>query len=132
MKIERSRAYSWSDPKEKYRLTRSFSLNFRYIDDVLSLNNPNFGDLIHRFCPKELEIMDTADTVKTASYLDLHLEIDGKGKLLNKLYDSNLMSFHSELLTFLSSVATSLSEPAYGVFIRYARACRTYELFVSP
>ena len=54
---------------------------------MLSSNNPNLGDLIHRIYPKELEIKNTADTVKSASYLDLHLEIDGKGKLLTKLYD---------------------------------------------
>ena len=35
--------------------------------------------------PKELEIKDTIDTVKSVSYPDLHLEIDGKGKLLTKL-----------------------------------------------
>ena len=32
---------------KKYRLARSFNLSFRYIDEVLSLNNPNFGDTSH-------------------------------------------------------------------------------------
>ena len=34
---------------------------------------PNFGDLIHRIYPTELEIKDTTDTVKSASYLDFPL-----------------------------------------------------------
>ena len=33
--------------KKEHRLARSFNLSFRYMDDVLSLNNPSFGDLIH-------------------------------------------------------------------------------------
>ena len=62
--------------KKEHRLARAFNLSFRYIDDVLSLNNPNFGDLLHRI--KELEIKDTTDTVRSSSYLNLHSEIDGK------------------------------------------------------
>ena len=42
--------------------------------------------MIHRIYPEELEITDTADTVKSPSYFDIYLEIDGKGKLLIKLY----------------------------------------------
>ena len=45
--------------------------------------------MIHRIYPDELEIKDTCttDTVKSVLYLDLHLKIDNKGKLLTKLYD---------------------------------------------
>ena len=49
---------------------------FRYIDDVLLLNNSRFGDFVARIYPIELEIKDTTDTVRPASYLDIHLEID--------------------------------------------------------
>ena len=41
--------------KKEHRLDRSFNLSFRYIDDVLSLNNPSLGDLIHRIYPKNLK-----------------------------------------------------------------------------
>ena len=34
--------------RKEHRLARSFNLSFRYTDDVLSLNNPSFGDLIYR------------------------------------------------------------------------------------
>ena len=119
--------------KKEYRLARSFNLSFRYIDDVLSLNNPNFGDLIHRIYPKELEIKDTTDTVKSASYLDLHLEIDGKGKLLTKLYDKRDV-FSFKIVNFPFICGNIPSAPAYGVFIsqliRYARVCRNYADFL--
>jgi hypothetical protein len=35
----------------------------------------------------ELEIKDNTDTDMSASYLDLHLEIDSEGRLRTKLYD---------------------------------------------
>ena len=62
----------------------SFNLTFRYIDDVLSLNNPKFNDYIDVIYPKELEIKDTTDAPKWANYLD-HLEFDEDGKLLTRL-----------------------------------------------
>jgi hypothetical protein len=52
---------------------------FRYIDDVLSLNDYRFGDFVDRIYPIELEIKDTTDTDRSASYLDLHLEITRGG-----------------------------------------------------
>ena len=44
---------------------------FRYIDVVLSLNNSRFGDFVYRIYPIELEIKDTTDTYRSASYLDI-------------------------------------------------------------
>ena len=38
--------------KKEHRLARSFNLSFRYIDDVLSLNNPSIEGLIHRIYPQ--------------------------------------------------------------------------------
>jgi hypothetical protein len=62
--------------KNEKKLARSFNFTFRYIDDVISLNNFRFGDFVDRIYPIELEIKDTTDTDRSASYLDLHLEID--------------------------------------------------------
>jgi hypothetical protein len=42
--------------KNEKMLTRSFDFTFRYIDDVLSLNNSRFGDFVDRIYPIELEI----------------------------------------------------------------------------
>ena len=55
------------------RKTISFNFTFRCIDDGLSLINSKFGDYVKCIYPIELEIKDTTDTVKSASYLDLHL-----------------------------------------------------------
>ena len=64
--------------KNENKLSRSFNFTFRYIDDVLSLNNSRFGDFVDRIYPIKLEIKDTTDTDTSASYLDLHLEIDSE------------------------------------------------------
>ena len=60
----------------------SFIFTFRYKDDVLSQDN-----YVDRIYPIEPEIKDTTDTNRSASYLDLHLEIDSEGRLKTKLYD---------------------------------------------
>jgi hypothetical protein len=61
---------------ENRKLAQTFKSSIFYIADVLSLNNSRFGDYLHRIYPNELEVKDTTDTQKYASYLNLHLEID--------------------------------------------------------
>ena len=78
--------------KNVKKLARSFNFTFRYIDDVLSRNNSRLGDFVDRIYPNELEIKDTTDTDRSASYLDLHLEIDSGGQLRTKLYDKEMIS----------------------------------------
>jgi hypothetical protein len=73
--------------KNEKKLARSFNFMFRYIDDVLSLNNSRFGDFVDRIYPIEFELKNTTDTDRSASYIDLHLEIDSRGRLRRKLYD---------------------------------------------
>jgi hypothetical protein len=62
---------------------------FRYIDDVLSLNNSRFDDFVDRIYPIELEIEDTTDTDRSSSYLDLPLEIADASLLAATLYQGN-------------------------------------------
>ena len=66
--------------KNETKLVRSINCTFRYINDVILLNNSRFGDFVDRIYPIELEIQDTTDTDRSASYLDLHLEIDRRTK----------------------------------------------------
>ena len=119
--------------KEK-KLARSFNSSFRYIDDVLSLNNPRFGDFLHTIYPKELEIKDTTDSSKSASYLDLFLEIDRQGRLRTRLYDKR-DDFSFPIVNFPFLCSNIPAAPAYGVYvsqlIRYSRACCQYSDFLN-
>ena len=67
--------------------------------------------------------------VKSASYPDLHLRIDGKEKLLTKFYDKR-NDFLFRIVNFPFIGGNIHSALAYGVFIsqliRYARAFRNY------
>ena len=53
--------------KNGKKLARSLNFTFRYIDDILSLNNSMFGDFVDRIYPIDLEIKDTTDTDMSAS-----------------------------------------------------------------
>ena len=117
----------------KKRLASQFNFTYRYIDDVLSINNPDFENYLGQMYPPELEIKDTTESNTSASYLDLLLSIGRNGQLHTSLYDKrDDFNFHITNFPFLSS--NILSSPAYGVFIsqliRYARACSSYECFI--
>ena len=73
-------------PLESRNYTRRaliISSNCRYIDNVLSLNKSRFVDYLHLINPNELEVKNTTDNQKSASYL----EIDNGERLTTKLYD---------------------------------------------
>jgi len=102
--------------KNEKKLARSFNFTFRYIDDVLSLNNSMFGNFVDRIYPIELEIKDTTDTDRSASYLDLHLEIYSERRLRMKLYDKRDY-FNFPIVNFPFICSNIPAEPAYGVYI---------------
>ena len=120
--------------KNEKKLARSFNIKFRYIDDVLSLNNSGFGDFVDRIYPIELEIKDTTHTDTSASYLDLHLEIDSEGRLTTKLYDKR-DDFNFPIVNFSFICSNIPAAPAYGVYIsqsiRYSRDCGSYQDFLD-
>jgi hypothetical protein len=120
--------------KNEKKLVRSFNFTFRYIDDVLSLNNFSFGDFVDRIYPIELEIKDTKDTDRSASYLDLYLEIDSEGRLRTKLYDKR-DDFNFPIVNFPFICSNLPAAPAYEVYIsqliRYSRACGSYQDFLD-
>ena len=98
------------------RLASQFNFTYRYIDDVLSINNPDFENYLGQMYPPELEIKDTTESNTFASYLDLLLSIGRDGQLHTSLYDKrDDFNFHITNFPFLSSNIPS--SPAYGVFI---------------
>ena len=114
------------------KLAVSFNHTFRYIDDVLSINNHNFHNYVHLIYPDELEIKDTTESDKSASYLDILLNIDSNGRLTTSLYDKR-DDFDFAIVNFPFLCSNIPLSPAYGVYIsqliRYARACFAYEDF---
>jgi hypothetical protein len=114
------------------KLAVSFNDTFRYINDVLSINNHNFHNYVHLVYPNELQIKDTTESDKSASYLDLLLNIDSNGRLTTPLYDQG-DDFDFAIVNFPFLCSNTPLSPAYGVYvfqlIRYVRACFAYEDF---
>ena len=70
----------------KKNLPQEFSFIYRYIDDVLSLNNSRISEFIDLIYPCELEIKDTTECNASASYLNCYLCTDN-GKVVTRLHD---------------------------------------------
>ena len=64
---------------KKIHEARAFNFTYRYIDDVLSINNSIFAEFLQLIFPPELKIREITDTASSASFLDLYLEFDGSG-----------------------------------------------------
>ena len=81
--------------------SQSFNFTFCYTENVLSLNNSKVGDFVDQIYPNEHEIKDNTGTARSASYLDLHLEIDSESRIRTKCYDKrradNTMSVQTKM-----------------------------------
>jgi len=71
---------------------------------------------------------------QSASYLDLHFEIDNGGILKTKLYDKR-DDFTFPIVNFLFISSNIHVSPAYGVnisqLIHYSRTCAQYSNFLD-
>ena len=115
------------------RLASQFNFTYRYIDDVLSINNPDFENYLGQVYPPEFENKDTTESNTSASYLDLQPSIGRDSQFHTSLYEKRGdFNFHITNFPFPSSNIPS--SPAYGVYIsqliRYAMACSSYECFI--
>ena len=114
-------------------LASRFNLTYRYIEDVLSINNPEFENYLGQMYPAELEIKDTTESTTSASYLDLLLSIGRDGQLHTSIYDKR-DDFNFHITNFPFPSCNIPSSPAYGVFIsqliRYSRACSSRDCFI--
>ena len=72
---------------KKIHEARTFNFTYRYIDDVLSINNSRFAEFLPLIYPPELEVKETTDTASSESSLDVYLEFDDSGQISTKIYD---------------------------------------------
>ena len=82
----------------------TFNLTYRYIDDVLSINNPYFENYLGHMYPPEFEIKDTTESNTSASYLKLLLSIGRDRQLRTSLHDNrDDFNFHITNFPLVSS-----------------------------
>ena len=101
------------------KLASQFNFTYRYIDDVLSINNPDFENYLGQMYPAELKIKDETESNTSASYLDLLLSIERDGQLRTSLYDKR-DEFDFQITNFLFLISNKPSSPAYGVFLSHS------------
>jgi hypothetical protein len=90
---------------KKIHEARAFNFTYRYIDDVLSINNSRFVEFLPLIYPPELEVNETTNTASPASFLDLYLEFDDSGQISTKIYDKR-DDFNFKIINFSTELTT--------------------------
>ena len=83
-------------------ITRALQFNktFRYIDNLLCVNNDNFNKHINEIYPSELILKNTTTTPSETSYLDTTLNIgEGNGTVRISVYDKR-EDFNFKIVNF--------------------------------
>ena len=76
-----------------------------------------FGYFVDSIYAIELEIKDTVDTAGTASYFDLHIEIDSEDRLRTKLYKR---WFQFLIVNFSFICNNILQAPTFGAYKQFS------------
>ena len=76
----------------------TFNTTYRYLDDILNINNVYFDNMVSRIYPSELQLnkANTSDT--KAAFSDLHLSISND-IVSTKIYDKR-DDFDFEIVNF--------------------------------
>ena len=121
----------------KHDITKAiqFSNTFRYIDDLFSINNVDFGNYISAIYPPELQLTDTSTSSTEVCYLDTHIKTGGTNTPFRiSIYDKR-DDFTFRIVNFPHMDSNIPANPAYGVYIsqlvRYARICSSKVDFMN-
>ena len=111
-----------------------FSNTFRYIDDLFSANNVDFGNYISAIYPSELELKDTSTSSTEVCYLDTNIKTGENTPFRISIYDKR-EDFAFRIVNFPHMDSNIPANPAYGVYIsqlvRYARICTSKVDFIN-
>ena len=95
---EREFMMSLSDDKQA-DVMDAFNTTFRYLDEILSINNVYFGNMICQIFPSGLQLNKANTSESKAAFLDLHLSISNY-IVSTKIYDKR-DDFDFEIVNFL-------------------------------
>ena len=110
-----------------------YSYVYRFIDDLLAINNGSILRDINSIYPPALEIQNTNVAPHgKCSFLDIDIEITDN-RFVHKVYDKR-RDYNFEILGLPSFNSNTPSKLAYGVlcsqFCRYASICKYKEDFI--
>ncbi len=126
--------YQFMEKLEKDNIHQAWWFNFtsRYIDDLISLNNPTFDTFILAIYPKELQIKQENSIEDSASYLEFQCGIQDE-QLYTSLFDKH-DSFNFSVVNYHFVEQSNILETrAYGVYTSHlicrTRVCDLYKDF---
>ena len=106
-------------------IIEAFNSTFRYLDDLLNIDNPYFEQIVGQIYPTELQLNKANSSDTEAPLLDLNLSITN-GIVYSKIYDK-LDDFNFEIVNSLFLDGGVPRSPSYDVYIsqliRFARVC---------
>ena len=116
---ERDFMMSLSDDKQA-NVFDAFNTTFRYLDDILNINNVEFDNMVSQIYTSELQLNETNTSDSEAAFLDLHLSIS------NNIVSTKIYDFDFEIVNFQFLDGDVPRSTSYGVhisqLIRFARA----------
>ena len=114
-------------------IIEAFNSTFRYLDDLLNIDNPYFEQMVGQIYPAELKLNKATSSDTEAPFLDLNLSVTN-GIVSSKNYDKR-DDFNFEIVNFPFFDGVVPRSPSYGVYIsqliRFARVCSNVDDFNS-
>ena len=114
-------------PSDNQADIKAFNSTFRYLDDLLNIDNPYFEGMVNQIYPPELQLNKANSPDIEAPFWDLHLHISN-GFVSSKIYDKR-DDFEFDIVNFPFLDGDFPPRPSYGVYmyisqlIRFARVC---------
>ena len=109
----------------------AFNSTYRYLDDLINIDNPYFEQMVGQIYPTELQLNKVNSSDTEAPFLDLNLSITN-GIVSSKIYDKR-DDFNFEIVNFPFLDGDVPRSPSYGVYIsqliRFARVCSNVTYF---
>ena len=104
-------------------IIEAFNSCYRYLDDLLNIDNPYFEQMVGQIYPTELQLNKANSSDTEAPFLDLNLSITN-GMASSKIYDKR-DDFNFEIVNFPFLDGDVPCSTSYGVYIsrliRFAR-----------
>ena len=110
---------------KRFDLIDKFNDTSRYLDDIFTIDNPEFAEHIPDIYPRELQLNKANISDKETSFLDLNIKVVGSN-IHTSVYDKR-DDFGFPIVNFpwLSGDVPRL--PSYGIYfsqlVRFARCC---------
>ena len=127
--------YKWDElslsDNNQTDIIETFISTSRYLDDLLTIDNPYFEQMVGQIYPTELQLNKANSSDTEAPFLDLNLSITN-GIVSSKIYDKR-DDFNFEIVNFPFLDGDIPRSPPYGVYIfqliRFARVCSSVDDF---